>query len=239
MDPSSEQSSSSCGLCKCDFKTLINTLKEIVTNPKALFAGIKTSSETSKSLMSTYLFPLAVVSAILGTITWLNMGGGFLPSLTFSVVQALIMIVVVILSAKVLAMPQVASFIGGSYTETNVLHLFSLIWVPAIIGQVFSALIPGIGSLISFLLALYCLYLLYIGSKEGLGVNPIKFIIASIVITFLLSIIFGTIQTFLLGGPPMDPMAMLKHNAGLTDEQMKSLENLKNMANSMGAKTGN
>ena len=239
MEQSAPESNSECGMCKCDCKQLLATLKDVFTRPKELFAGIKSSDATAKSLLMTYLLPLSVISAIAGVITWMTMGGGFFSSLVYSVVQAVVVLAVVILSSKILSMPAVSGMLGGEYSDVHVLHLFSLVWVPAALGQVLSAVIPGVGWLISFLLAFYCLYLFYIGAKEGLGVNPIMFIVAAILISIVLSIVFGMIQTFLIGGPPISPAEVMENIPGLSEEQLKSIENLKNMAEKLGAQTAN
>ncbi|MEZ4752808.1 MAG: hypothetical protein R3A13_00635 [Bdellovibrionota bacterium] len=206
---------------------IMQITKEVFTKPGTLLASIKTSTATTQSILSSILIPISVAMFVVGTIMWMSYGGSIFSSLMYSLISAAIYLVVIIISAKIMTSPQVQGILNSSYTEANVLELYAIVSIPMLIGQLLNVILPiSLGSLVALALVVFAIFLFYKGAKEGLSCpNPIMFILAMIVINFVLMLVGTGIQAMVMSQPLSD-MAMAAKATGLSEEQLKAIPNL-------------
>lgn len=183
--------------------TLVERAQAIITKPKEAWPQLAAEPQTIGSLYTGYIIPLAAIGPIftlLGSMVLLH------RSLIFGIVSAVLMYVLVLVGIYVTALiaQLLAPSFNGNKDQVQALKWCAYAQTPAWIAGVFN-IVPGIGSLLVLLGALYGLYLLFLGVSPTMGVPAEKaagyaivVIICSIVVYFFVAFLAGLILVPLL-----------------------------------------
>lgn len=189
-------------------ENLINRAKNIVLQPKEIWEVIKTEEASSSSILTAYVFPLALIPAIASFIGYgfigFNVGFfGRASSIEWGISQAIITFVTtfigVIISAWVIS--QLAKNFGTSTSINDATKLVAYSYTPVLIAGVFY-MIPALTIIIA-LGGFYSLYLLYIGFQPITNVSEqqknsyflvslIAIIVVSVVLFFVVGVVLAT-----------------------------------------------
>ncbi|GAB3432721.1 Yip1 family protein [Niabella aquatica] len=147
--------------------SLIDRVKNILTNPKAEWEVIKEEPATLKGLLTSYVIPLSLLSAIA---TFLKF---FVFSPVFGIVYALaytVFAVVVTVLVFVIAVYVIDALATSFKSEKDISRSAQLVAYSGTAGYVAGifSFIPVLGGLLSLAGAVYSIYLFY------LGVGPLK-----------------------------------------------------------------
>lgn len=195
---------------------IVARVKEILFTPKQTWPIIEGEAATPASLYLQYVMILAAIQAVAGFIGMSLFGvGGFGFSVRVPVMSGLVqmvlgygmtlaMVYVVALIADALA----PSF-GGQKSPIGALKLVAYSGTAAMVGGIF-ALIPALG-ILSLVVALYSLYLLYLGVPVLMKVPRDKTVPYTVVLV-ICAIVVGAIAGMILGaahgGPATQMSAM-------------------------------
>jgi len=188
-------------------ENLINRAKNIVLQPKETWEVIKTEETSTSGILTTYVFPLALIPAIASFIGYgfigFNVGFfGRTASLDWGIAQAVTTFattfVGVIISAWVIS--QLAKNFGTTTSINEATKLVAYSYTPALLAGVFY-MIPALTILVA-LGGFYSLYLLYTGFQPITRVSEpqktsyfLVSLIAIIVVSAILYFILGVILT--------------------------------------------
>jgi hypothetical protein len=188
---------------------LIDRVKNILLTPKTEWDVIAAETTPPKQLIIGYVLPLAALAAICGFIssaiigttlfgTTVRMAMGFaIAMLIYQLVMAIVAVLVVGFIIDALA----PSF-GGQKNLNQAIKVAAYSFTAGWIGAVFG-IIPWIGWLISFVFAIYGLYLLYLGLPK-LMKNPedktLGYAVVVILVTIVVMVIIGFIGTLIGAG---------------------------------------
>lgn len=194
---------------------IVDRIKNIVLTPKTEWPVIAGEASTLQGLMKDYVAPLAGISAVCGFIGG-SLVGVSLPILgtvrtpiiagiaTAIVSFAMAFVMVFVLS---LIIDALAPKFGGQKNPAQALKVAVYSFTPGWLGGIL-AIIPALG-LIGGLLALYGIYLLYLGLPRLMG-NPEEksvpytavVVVCAIAIGFLISLVIAGL-TMVTGGHSM------------------------------------
>lgn len=186
-------------------ENLINRAKNVVLQPRETWEVIKTEETTLSSLLTSYVFPLALIPAIASFIGYgiIGFNTGFFgqaASIEWGMSQAITTFVSaffgVIISAWVISL--LAKNFGTELTLNNAAKLVAYSYTPSLVSGIFY-LIPAL-TILAIVGAFYSLYILYIGFQPITNVSEsqktsyfvlslIAIIVVSVVVTFVLGLI--------------------------------------------------
>lgn len=189
-------------------ENLINRAKNMILQPKETWEVIKTEETALSSLLTSYVFPLALIPAIASFIGYgiIGFNTGFFgqaASIEWGISQAITTFISafigVIISAWVISL--LSKNFGTDVTLNNAAKLVAYSYTPSLLAGIFY-LIPAL-TILAIVGAIYSLYVLYIGFQpitnvsEGqktsyFVVSLIAIIVISVVLTFVLGIILTT-----------------------------------------------
>jgi len=188
-------------------ENLINRTKNMVLQPKETWEVIKIEETTLSSLLTSYVFPLALIPAIASFIGYgiIGFNTGFFgqaASIEWGISQAITTFasafIGVIISAWVISL--LAKNFGTDVTLNNAAKLVSYSYTPSLLAGIFY-LIPAL-TILAIVGAIYSLYILYIGFQPITNVSEgqktsyfVVSLIAIIVISAVLTFVSGIILT--------------------------------------------
>ncbi len=179
---------------------IVERVKNILLTPKTEWDVIAGESTTPQQLVITYVLPLAGIAAIAGFIssaiigTTLGFLGGtirvpFVWALVAAVFHLVMSVVSVFLVGFIIDV--LAPTFGGTKNLNQAIKVAAYTYTAGWIGAVFG-IIPILGALLGLLLALYGIYILYLGLPK-LMKNPadktIVYTIVVIVVAIVVSVI--------------------------------------------------
>src|SRR5678816_4544281 len=139
---------------------IVDRVKRLLLSPDPEWSVIAGEPARLGGLITSYVLPLAALSAIGSLLGTLFIGLGLMFALRVAIVGLVMAVLgVVILSVIIDAL---APTFGVAKSSTNAAKVAVYAPTPAWVGGVFQ-IIPALGSLIAFVGALYALYLLYLG----------------------------------------------------------------------------
>jgi Yip1 domain len=189
---------------------MIDRIKNICLTPKTEWSVIDTETPNTASLITGYVLPLAAIGAVAGFVNH-SVIGTTIPfsGVTFRtpMLMGLAMIVFTIVMAVVsvfvlsLIIDALAPSFGGQKSFPQALKVAVYAYTPAWIAGIFN-IIPWVGWLLAFLLALYSLYLLFLG-LPALMKNPedksIGYTIVVVICAIVLTVVIGLMSSMVLG----------------------------------------
>lgn len=194
---------------------IVDRIKNILLTPKTEWLVIAGEASTLQGLMKDYVAPLAGISAVCGFIGG-SLIGVSLPVLgtmrtpiiagiaTAIVSFAMAFVMVFVLS---LIIDALAPKFGGQKNPAQALKVAVYAFTPGWLGGILG-IIPALG-ILGGLLALYGIYLLYLGlprlmnnpAEKSVGYTAVV-VVCAIVIGFLISLVIAGL-TMVTGGPSM------------------------------------
>jgi len=195
---SSSCKSGFCAVCQ----PLFDRVWAMIFNPQETWNTIKGEATNIKDFYLRYLMILAAIPAVCGFLGLVVFGMrlpfigtvrvDFFPALGHHIFQYVLMLVVIYLVA--LLIQQLAPRFQGACTLLDALKLTGYSMTPGMVAGVFS-LFPPLG-FISFIAAIYGIYLLWLGVPVMIGVPQEKrpvflaaVIVGTIIISFVLSVL--------------------------------------------------
>ena len=188
---------------------IVERVKNILLTPKTEWDVIAAEPTVPKQLFMTYVLPLAAIAAIAGFISMSLIGMTLLGVTSrMPIVWGVVMLVYNLVMAVVLVfalgfiIDALAPSFGGQKNLNQAIKVAAYSCTPVWVGAIFN-IIPFIGWLFAFLLALYALYLLYLGLPR-LMKNPedktIVYELVVVVIAIVVNIVIFTIGGMISGG---------------------------------------
>jgi len=193
-------------------KSLVERVKNILTQPSATWDVIETEPASIGDLYRTYVAPLAAIPAVCGAVGLLAFGVGafgvsFRPSPVWVIAQFLTSYVMTLVMVYVLALiiDGLAPNFEATKDQGQAFKLAAYSGTASWVAGVFQ-LLPMIGGLLALLGALYTLYILYEGLPK-LMKSPedrttpyfVVILVVAVVIGLVIAILTSRISTF--GGP--------------------------------------
>ena len=191
---------------------IIARVKEILFTPKLAWLVIETEETNTATLYTQYIMILAAIQAVAGFIGMSLFGvSAFGVSVRVPLMTGLVQMVLgygltlAMVYVVALIADALAPTFGGQKSTMNALKLVAYSSTAAMVGGIF-ALFPARGVL-TLVVALYSLYLLYLGVPTLMKVPQEKalpytavLVVCAIVVGAIAGAIFGTVR----GGPTMD-----------------------------------
>jgi hypothetical protein len=196
---------------------IVERVKNIMLTPRTEWDVIAAEPTQPKQLVLSYVLPLAAIAAIAGFISYSLIGMTLLGVTTrmpivWGIVMLVYQLVMAVVSVFVVGfiIDVLAPNFGGQKNLNQALKVAAYSYTPGWLGAVLG-IIPFIGWLLGFLLALYGLYLLYLGLPR-LMKNPedktIVYELVVVVVAIIVAVVIGTIGTFITGGAMMGSAMM-------------------------------
>ena len=191
---------------------LVDRVKNIILTPKTEWDVIAAEATPPKQLIMAYVLPLAAIAALAAFISASLVGTSFMGAtyrtpFVWGIVLAIYQFVMAVVSCFVVGfiIDALAPNFGGQKNFEQAFKVAVYAYTPGWLGQVLG-IIPMLGWLLGFLLALYGLYLLYLGLPR-LMKNPedktIVYEIVVVVVAIVVSIVIATVGTLFTGGAMM------------------------------------
>lgn len=196
---------------------LIDRVKNIIVTPKTEWDVIAAESTPAQALITGYVLPLAVVSALAAFIGTALIGttmpfiGTYRMPIMWGVGMLVYQVVMAVVSVFVVSLiiDALAPTFSGTKDRSQALKVAVYSYTPAWVAGILM-IIPALGILV-FLAALYGIYLLYLGLPRLMRNPPEKsagytalVVVCAIVIGFVISVIAG-----LITGPAMMGMGAM------------------------------
>ena len=185
---------------------LIERAKNIVLTPKTEWDAIATDTTPTPSLVTGYVLPLAALAALAGFLSAAVIGttvpftgATFRMPMGWAIGMFIYQLVMAVVAVFVVAfiIDALAPTFGGQKNFNQAIKVAAYSYTPGWIGGMLTV-IPFVGWLLGFLLALYGLYLLYLGlprlmknpAEKSVGYTVIVIVVA-IVVGFVIAIVGG------------------------------------------------
>jgi hypothetical protein len=215
---------------------IVERAKNIMLTPKTEWDAVAADPTPTQGLVTGYVLPLAALAAIAGFIsaavigTTLPMLGTYRMPMGWAIAMLIYQLVMSVVSVFVLGfiIDVLAPTFGGQKNFNQAIKVaaysYTAGWLGAVLG-----IIPFIGWLLGLIVALYGIYLLYLGlprvmknpQEKSVGYTVVVVIVA-IVVGFVISIIGG-----LISAPAMMGAAAMQRGSAVTfdkDSRMGKLE---------------
>ncbi len=190
---------------------IIARVKEILLTPKPAWSIIETEETNTATLYTQYIMILAAIQAVAGFIGMSLFGiSAFGVSVRIPLVTGLVQMVLgygmalAMVYVMALIADALAPSFGGQKNPMNALKLVAYSSTAAMVGGIF-ALIPALSPL-TFLAALYSLYLLYLGIPTLMKApqeKALPYTAVLVVCAIVVGVISGTILGAVRGGSSM------------------------------------
>jgi hypothetical protein len=183
---------------------LIDRAKNIIISPKTEWDVVANEEPNIQQIITGYVIPLALISAIASFVGYGLVGAPFLgASVTWGIVQAIIVIFTAVLAVITAAfvVDALAPSFGSQKNMGRAVQLFAYSMTPAWIGGIFN-IYPPLG-ILGALFGLFGLYLLYLGFTPLMQTpedKKVGYIIVSIVVLIVVYIVLGVILSAIFFG---------------------------------------
>ena len=172
---------------------IVDRVKRLLLSPDPEWSVIAGEPATLGGLITGYVLPLAALSAIGSLLGTLFIGLGLMFALRVAIVGLVMAVIgVVILSVIIDAL---APTFGVAKNSTNAAKVAAYAPTPAWVGGIFQ-IIPLLGSLVTFVGALYALYLLYLGLMRVMKSSADKAVGYTVVVV-LVGIVVGFVASYI------------------------------------------
>ena len=224
---------------------IVERVKNILLTPKTEWDVIAAEATPPKQLVLSYVLPLAAIAAIAGFISASIIGFSLLGAtsrlpIVWGIVMLVYQLVMAVVSVFVLGfiIDVLAPSFGGQKNLNQAIKVAAYAYTPGWLGAVFG-IIPWIGWLLGFLLALYGLYLLYLGLPK-LMKNPddktVVYELVVVVVAIIVGFVIATIGGIISGGAMMGAAMSGAHvSPNVTYQQGSAAAKLDEFAKKMEA----
>lgn len=184
---------------------LIDRIKNMLLNPKIEWEIVESEETDPKTLMLTYLLPLALISAIASFIGFGLIGQNVLNvhigSFGFGIRQAVTSFISTVVGAFVTAyvIDYLATYFGAQKNLNQAFKLVTYSYTPMMVAGILF-IIPSLSILVT-IAGLYGLYLLYIGLQPLMKCTDDKktsYFVISIIVVIVVYAVLGAIFGALL-----------------------------------------
>jgi Yip1 domain len=175
---------------------IVERVKNILLSPATEWDKIAVETTTPKELMLTYVLPLAAFAAIMQFVKLSFFGVGFFTfgiglGITMAVYHFIMAFVAVFVIAFIT--DALAPSFSGTKDMNQAVKLTAYTFTASWVGSVF-LIIPWVGYLLAFLMALYGLYILYLGLPKLMKNPADKTIVYEIVLVVVVIIVMVVIN---------------------------------------------
>lgn len=223
---------------------LLARVKNILFSPKSEWPVIDEEAETTAGLYKRYIVPLQGASALAGLIgsIWVMMKIGFGMGLVGGIVSAVVGFLLGLVTVFLMALlvDALAPSFGGQKNPINALKTVAYAYTPSYVGGLLMIL-PFLAPLM-ILLALYGIYLLYLGlpalmkcPKEKAPVYTIVVVVVGLVLSLLVGVV-GAGVAGLAGLGGMAGMAVSEMDSPVGKEATQRLEQMAKKMEEAGKK---
>ena len=191
-----------------DFNSLITLFKRGILEPEQLWQEERSRNYLLADFLKSKALPLIIVTTLLATLGILLFGYRvpftdivMHPTFRETIMAFISSIVMFLVSITIFGWlsSYIVSLLGGKFDFTNGVVMMVLVSIPSMVGKIFGT-IPYIGMIIAIIASIYSLILLYRAPTIMLDLPAenrtkaiILFILASIVVSILLSLTLGQI----------------------------------------------
>jgi len=176
-----------------DIQKILDRVKAIIFQPEQEWPVIRTEPITNKDLVLTYVLPFAVIAAVIGWLSlWISTFFGFGVALRYGVMQLVMPLIAVVVASVVIN--ELAETFDSEKNLNNAFKLVVFSYIPALLANIVASLAWTLGWVSLF--GLYGAYLLWLGFPVMMKTPENKrlfYIIAAIVIIFIVNLIIGAI----------------------------------------------
>jgi hypothetical protein len=176
---------------------LVNRVQKIIVSPKSEWDVIDKEPTDVTGTLTTYVAPLVILSAVAAAagliIFGINIGFGLVvrPSITTVLIQAVLQVVLGVVSVYILAfvIDALAPTFGAQKNFNQAFKVAAFSPTPAWIGGIL-AIVPAIGWIGSLVGGIYALYLLFVGLPKLMKPPADKGVVYTIVVIVVLIVIY-------------------------------------------------
>ncbi len=180
---------------KLDAKAIGKRVKAIILNPEKEWPRIKGDPISNKNIILTYVLPLAAIAALISLLViWLGSFFGFGLALKYAVLQLVLPIVTIIISAIIIN--ELAETFNSIKDLNSAFKLVAYSYTPWLLTNIIASISWSLSWFT--LLGLYGIYLLWIGfpvmmktSEDKHPVYALAAVVIILIINLLLTAIFG------------------------------------------------
>lgn len=187
-------------------KTIINTAKQFIVNPKIEWQLAKQDTNTAQQHVMTYVLPLALISAVaifigVGLIGY-SVLGYRVQSVSGGLAQAIMSLVSILIGVYLsgFVIHKLAPTFNTSVTLDKAVKLVGFSYTAILLAGVLNIFPPL--SFLTFIGGLYSLYILYIGFKPMTNVSEEKsmsYFLVSLLVIVAVYFIIGLILAGVIG----------------------------------------
>lgn len=230
-ESSAERTADKVCCCRCiNWHAALLRAKNVMANPKGIWAAAKIEEETSSELFQQYVVPLTIISVaaafigftfigfevpLIGTFRW-----PFFHGLVYTALSFLLQLVFIFVSAMIVE--KLAPMFGASVRRIDALKLVAYSLTPVLIGSLV-LIIPSLCWLI-YLFMLYSVCLFFNGLPEMTGVgiaNRTKYFVCSLAAVFAAKIFIFLIARSAVPVPPL-PITGLHRGGPVNAQELRS-----------------
>ncbi len=183
---------------------LVDRAKNMIIAPKKEWDVVVAEEPNIQQIIVSYVVPLALISALASFVGYGLVGAPFwAASITWGIVQAIIIIFTAVLSVFIAAfvIDALAPSFGSQKNMGRAVQLIAYSMTPSWIGGIFN-IYPPLG-ILGVLFGLYGLYLLYLGFTPLMQTpedKKVGYIIVSIIVLLVVYIVVGLILSSIFWG---------------------------------------
>jgi hypothetical protein len=172
---------------------IVDRVKRLLVSPDPEWSVIAGEPATLGGLITGYVLPLAALSAIGSLLGTLFIGLGLMFALRVAIVGLVMAIIAVVILSVII--DALAPTFGAAKNSTNAAKVAAYAPTPAWVGGIFQ-IIPFLGSVITFVGAVYALYLLYLGLMRVMKCPSDKAVGYTVVVV-LIGIVVGFVASYI------------------------------------------
>jgi hypothetical protein len=176
--------------------SIVERVKRICLSPDSEWPVIASESTTMSVLITSYVLPLAALSAVAALVGSVLAGFSIIGGLRIAV-RSLVMSVVGVVVVSVI-IDALAPTFGAEKGSERAAKVAAYSPTPAWVGGVFQV-VPFLGNLVALIGALYSLYLLYLGLLRVMR-SPQEKVVGYTVVVILCALVIGVVASYISSG---------------------------------------
>jgi len=177
--------------------SLVDRAKNIIMTPKTEWPVIGAEEANAGQIVSGYVIPLALIPAVASILGYGLVGRGVMTSFTWGIAMGIITFVATVAAVYLTAF--VVNFLAPNFgSQKNfgrAMQLVAYSYTPAWVAGIFY-IVPVLGVL-TFIAAIYGLYLLYLGVPHTMKTPPDKVVVYMVVSIIALIIVYFILMAIL------------------------------------------
>ena len=177
--------------------SLVDRAKNIIMSPKTEWPVIGAEEASAPQIVTGYVIPLALIPAVAHIIGFGLVGRGMVTSFTWGIAMGIITFIATVAGVYLTAfvVDFLAPNFGSQKNFGRAMQLVAYSYTPAWVAGILY-IVPAIGFL-TFIAAIYGLYLLYLGFPHTMKTPPDKVVVYMIVSIIVLIIVYVILMAVL------------------------------------------